>query len=81
MKILLLELGKKTMIYFDLLIVFSIYRKLFQGGCFYYATYFDPELNNNTKRYFTKPYDITLCAQRMSQGHDSDNRFFWFVLI
>jgi len=53
-------------------------RKLFQSRCFYYATHFNPELNNN-KRYFTKPYDITLCAQRMVQGHDSDIRFFWFV--
>ncbi|CAF0893092.1 unnamed protein product [Rotaria sp. Silwood1] len=51
-------------------------KKLFQGRCFYYATFFNPELNNN-KRYFNKPYDITLCAQRMVQGHDSDIRFFW----
>lgn len=51
-------------------------RKLFQARSFYYATYFNPELNNH-KRYFTKPYDITLCAQRMTQGHDSDIRFFW----
>ncbi|CAF0837615.1 unnamed protein product [Rotaria sordida] len=51
-------------------------KKLFQGRSFYYATFFNPELNNN-KRYFNKPYDITLCAQRMIQEHDSDIRFFW----
>ncbi|CAF3399833.1 unnamed protein product [Rotaria socialis] len=51
-------------------------KKLFQGRSFYYASFFNPELNNN-KRYFTKPYDITLCAQRMVHGHDSDIRFFW----
>ncbi len=36
---------------------------------------------NNGKSYFNKPYDITLCAQRMVQGHDSDIRFFWFVCV
>ncbi|CAF1020786.1 unnamed protein product [Adineta steineri] len=51
-------------------------KKLFQGRCFYYATYMKPELNTN-KPYFNKPYDITLCAQRMIQGHDSDIRFYW----
>ncbi len=77
MKFLLLELSKK-LIYFSLDYSFRIFRKLFQGRCFYYATYFNPDLNNN-KRYFPKPYDITLCAQRMVHGHDSDIRFFWFV--
>ncbi|UJR10528.1 hypothetical protein I4U23_014731 [Adineta vaga] len=53
-------------------------KKLFQGRCFYYATYIKTELDtNNNKPYFNKPYDITLCAQRMVQGHDSDIRFFW----
>ncbi|CAF1927991.1 unnamed protein product [Rotaria magnacalcarata] len=51
-------------------------KKLFQGGCFYYSKYSKPESNYN-KHYFDKPYDITLCAQRMEQGHDSDIRFFW----
>jgi hypothetical protein len=63
-----------------MLIVFWIFRKLFQGRCFYYATYMNQEATN-TKRYFNKPYDITLCAQRMVQGHDSDIRFFWFVFL
>lgn len=58
----------------------EIFRKLFQARSFYYATHFNPDLPDN-KRYFTKPYDITLCAQRMVQGHDSDIRFYWFVLI
>ncbi|CAF0767139.1 unnamed protein product [Adineta ricciae] len=51
-------------------------RKLFQGRCFYYSTDVKHESNTN-RRYFSKPYDITLCAQRMVQGHDSDIRFFW----
>ncbi|CAF3355912.1 unnamed protein product [Rotaria sp. Silwood1] len=51
-------------------------KKLFQGRCFYYSKYCKPESTNN-KHYFDKPYDITLCAQRMAQGHDSDIRFFW----
>ncbi|CAF1106784.1 unnamed protein product [Rotaria sordida] len=51
-------------------------KKLFQGRCFYYSKYCKPE-SNNSKHYFDKPYDITLCAQRMAQGHDSDLRFFW----
>ncbi|CAF3513215.1 unnamed protein product [Adineta steineri] len=51
-------------------------KKLFQGRCFYYSAACKPETSNN-KRYFNKPYDITLCAQRMVQGQDSDIRFFW----
>ncbi|UJR35353.1 hypothetical protein I4U23_028111 [Adineta vaga] len=51
-------------------------KKLFQGRCFYYSTDIKQESNMN-RRYFNKPYDITLCAQRMVQGHDSDIRFFW----
>ena len=55
-----------------------LFRKLFQGRCFYYAISCKPESNAN-KRFFKNPYDITLCAQRMAQGHDSDIRFFWLV--
>ncbi|CAF2763131.1 unnamed protein product [Rotaria sp. Silwood2] len=51
-------------------------KKLFQARCFYYSKYCKPESNNN-KHYFDKPYDITLCAQRMAQGHYSDIRFYW----
>ncbi|CAF0762456.1 unnamed protein product [Adineta ricciae] len=51
-------------------------KKLFQGRCFYYAVYSKPQLDT-AKSFFKKPYDITLCAQRMVQGHDSDIRFFW----
>lgn len=64
--------------YMKTFLIIILFRKLFQGRCFYYATYGKPE-SNNSKRYFDKSYDITLCAQRMTQGHDSDIRFFWFV--
>jgi lauroyl/myristoyl acyltransferase len=57
-----------------------VFRKLFQGRCFYYAAYSKPE-PNGSKRYFNKPYDITLCAQRMVQRHDSDIRFFWLIYL
>jgi hypothetical protein len=64
----------------EFILVFLNCRKLFQGRCFYYSTYGKQE-SSNSKRYFDKPYDITLCAQRMVQGHDSDIRFFWFVCL
>jgi len=51
-------------------------KKLFQARSFYYATHCNAE-RTGTARYFAKPYDLTLCAQRMVQGHDSDLRFFW----
>ena len=81
MKFLSRELSNKN-IHFIVGFCFHelIFRKLFQGRSFYYATYFKPELNN-TKNYFNKPYDITLCAQRMCQGHDSDIRYFWFAFF
>ncbi|CAF0749054.1 unnamed protein product [Didymodactylos carnosus] len=51
-------------------------KKLFQARCFYYSTFCDSKPNND-KMYFNKPYDITLCTQRMIQEHDSDLRFYW----
>lgn len=27
------------------------------------------------------PWDLTLCAQRKIQDHDTDNRFFWLIFI
>lgn len=55
------------------------FRKLFQGRCFYYSSYAKID-GSQQRKYFENPYDITLCAQRMMQGHESDNRFYWFVL-
>ena len=65
--------------FMDELVCSFDFRKLFQGRCFYYSTDCVKSDLNNSKRYFDKSYDITLCAQRMIQGHDSDIRFYWYV--
>lgn len=45
-------------------------QKLFNSGAFYFAQSIAG----------SPPFDLTLCAQRRLQDHETDNRFFWFVI-